>query len=866
MKIRPLLPITFLFLFFFACEQQKNQPTEKKITDKLTQKYEPSEEFFLQRSYPDGKFNVRAYTTALKDAKQASIANTRDINGFDEAWTTQGPGNIGARANCVVANPQNEDVIYTGFAKGGVFKTTDGGTNWNPIFDDQTFLSIGDIVLDPNDPETIYVGTGDVNISGYPSIGDGLHRSTDGGNTWEHLGLEEQRIISKIVVDPTNSERIFVGAMGLPFERNDERGLYRSEDNGATWEQVLFLSDSTGVIDVLMNPDNPDVLYAAGWDRIRNNIESVVEGFGAKIYKSIDGGDSWNLMEGGLPNDIPHSRIGMEMYGSDPDILFIHYVGSDLSFESIYKSIDAGESWFQIPSDEYANGLPADVLRTFGWYFGKIRVNPNNENDIFILGVDLWRTLDGGNSWFMATPIWWQYSVHADKHDLLFLPSGDIILTTDGGLYRTDNSAQEWVDIENIPTTQFYRVAYNPHNPNLYFGGAQDNGSTGGSAAGINDWLRIYGGDGFQMAFDTENPNRFFAETQNGNIVVTLDGGYFFDDGTFGIDFDDRRNWDMPYFISPHDNNVLYTGTYRVYKGEGQIPFWNTISDDLSDGTDEEHRYHNITTINESPLVEGLLYVGTGDGNVWRKDSNNPNWISISNGLPDQYVTDVYASPTDENVVYVTYSGYRDNDNMPRIHRSEDKGATWTDISSDLPDLAINKLLVLPDFSDSILFVATDGGIYGSIDKAESWERVGTNMPMAINFDMVINEANNQLVAGTFARSIMTYPLDSLIASYNFVEDSIDVSQSEPTFAIKHSLKVYPSPASDFVQIELGNIEQGRSFEVAILNSIGQLQYHQKGDGQTGEYQVDVSQWPAGTYFVKTKIRHQVVVEQFVKN
>lgn len=859
----------FCLLLIASCGQSPlpDNKTNKEVSNnRLYQKHEPNEEFFLQRSYPDGKFDIKAYSDGLKEAKQ-SAALARNINGFDETWTVQGPGNIGARANTVVANPLNEDIMYAGFAKGGVFKTTDGGLSWNPIFDDQIFLSIGDIVLDPNDPNIVYVGTGDVNITGYPSIGDGLYRSMDGGNTWTNLGLEEQRIISKIVIDPTNSNRIFAGTMGLPFERNNERGLYRSEDNGATWEQVLFLSDSTGVIDVLMNPQNPDILYAAGWDRIRNNIESVIRGAGAKIYKSIDGGDNWNMLEGGLPNDIPHSRVGLEMSGTNPDVLFVQYVGEDLAFESVYKTTDAGISWLPIPTDEYTNGLPADILRTFGWYFGKIRVNPNDDNDIFLLGVDLWRTLDGGNNWFMASPIWWEYSVHADKHDLVFLPSGNILLATDGGLYKTDNSASEWEDIENIPTTQFYRVAYNPHDPNAYYGGAQDNGSTGGNAANFNGWPRIYGGDGFQMAFDPNNPDRFFAETQRGGIVVTENGGYYFDDATFGIDFDDRRNWDMPYIISPHNSEVLYTGTYRVYRGTGSNPFWSAITDDLTDGTDEEHRYHNITAIDESPFTPGLLYVGTGDGNLWRIDDYLAlDWTSISAGLPDQYVTDVIASPTDENVVYVTYSGYRDNDNIPRIHRSEDQGATWTDISANLPDLAINELLVLPDFSDSILFVATDGGVYGSVDKATSWERVGTNMPTVITYDMVINEANNELVAGTFARSIMTYPLDSLIESIKpVVEDSVDVAVSPSPVQLKNTLKITPSLATDYIQVELGNIEPGRSFEFVILNSVGKLLYHQKESGNGGEYRVDVSNWASGTYFVKAKLRHEVVSKSFVK-
>ncbi len=506
MKNTPILLLS-IALLFFGCDQNTPSPPTSHTNNRLTTKYEPSDEFFLQRAYPEGRFSIEAYANGLKQARQ--MAQARTANGFDQEWTTQGPGNIGARINTVAANPQNENIIYAGFSEGGIFKTTDGGQNWVPIFDDQVFLSIGDIVLDPNDPETVYVGTGDVNISGYPFIGDGLYRSTNGGDTWTHLGLTDQRIISKIVIDPTDSDRLFVGTMGLPFEPNNQRGLYRSTDGGNNWEQVLFLSDSTGVIDVLMNPDNPQILYAAGWDRIRNNTLSLVSGQGARIYKSVDGGDNWTMLSGGLPNGI-HSRLGLAMSGTNPDVVFAQYVDTSYNLEAIYKTTNGGNNWFPIPTDEFTTGLSSNALGGFGWYFAKIRVNPNDDDDIFLLGVDLWRTQDGGNNWTQATPPWWEYSVHADKHDLLFTPSGNILLATDGGLYRTDLTTENWEDIENIPTTQFYRVAYNPHNPDFYYGGAQDNGSTGGNATGINFWERIYGGDGFTMAFDPFDPNRFF--------------------------------------------------------------------------------------------------------------------------------------------------------------------------------------------------------------------------------------------------------------------------------------------------------------------------------------------------------------------
>lgn len=861
-KMKTKISYFTLFLFTLVCFACQAPQKKSRITDKLEAKHGPSEEFFLQRMDPNGNFAIKAYTQGLNEAKKNAFEKTRSIDSFDREWTVQGPGNLGGRVNTLAVDPDNEDIIYAGFSLGGVFKTVDSGNSWTPIFDEQAFSAIGDIAIDPNDSETIYVGTGDPNISGFPSIGDGVYKSEDAGKTWTNIGLTDQRIVSELIVDPDNSNRIFAATMGLPFERNNDRGLYRSEDKGESWEQVLFLSDSTGVADIIINPTDPNIIYAAGWDRIRNNTESIVNGQGSKIYRSFNSGDDWEMLEGGLPNEENNGRIGLAICESQPNVLYAQYANVQNTLGNIYRSDDFGETWRAIPIDPYDNLLPERPLGGFAWYFGKIRVNPNNPDDLYLLGVDLWRTLDAGNTWTMASPIWWTYEVHADKHDLTYLNDESILLATDGGIYKSDKDNFAWEDIENIPTNKFYRVAYNPHRPNIYYGGAQDNGSTGGNNQDINNWDRLFGGDGFQPAFDSEDFERYFFETQRGSLVGTLDDGNIINDADEGIEPSDPRNWDMPYFISTYDNNKMVAGTNRIYVSETQFPLWSPLSPDLTDGPNGTTRNGSITAIHESPLREDIIYVGTGDGNVWKGDiANYGNFEKISDQLIDQYVTDVAGSYVDPERIYVTHSGYRDNDNLDRIHRSDDGGESWTDISGDLPEVAINELLILPDTEDQVIFIGTDAGVYGTTDGAQTWDRVGTNMTIVPVYDLVYNEFNNELVVATFGRSIQTYDLTDIVGG------DIDVSVNPIANEAIERLKVFPNPAVDQITIQYNNIEPGRTSDIAIISADGQLvKLFEKIPTMNVLEEVDISDLASGSYFVKVKVRHSVLSAGFVKS
>lgn len=846
------LLMTALLLFSMGCGLENEQAANDQ-TDKLAEKTRPYEDFYLQRSYPNDHFSIKSYERGLREARESAVVKGV---GLDAEWTVQGPGNIGARANTVAIHPTNEDIILAGFSNGGVWRTIDAGLNWEPIFDDQLWPSIGDIAFDPSDPSTIYVATGDPNISGFPLIGDGLYKSTDGGDTWTNMGLSASRVLSEVVVHPTNSSIVYASSMGIPFERDQNRGLYRSMDAGQNWEQILFVSDSTGIIEIQMDPFNPDVIYASGWDRVRNNQESLINGVGAKVYKSLDGGDNWETLEGGLPTG-PFSRTGLAHSHITEDLVYAMYVGTDQRLYGVFKSEDAGMSWDSIGIEGAEN-----ALSTFGWYFGKLRTHPQNDDELFLLGVDLWRGYTEFGVWERATPEWWLYDVHADKHDLVFSSSNNMYLATDGGLYKSTDFSESWEDIENIPTTQFYRVAYNPNEPDWYYGGAQDNGTTGGNASIINEWPRIFGGDGFQAAFHPTNPDIFYCETQNGNIVVTNDGGYDFNSGDDGIDQADRRNWDMPYLLSTHNPDVLYAGTFRVYKSEtGAVPFFQPISEQLTDSVTLATRYHTITTLAESPIEAGLLYAGTVDANVWRTDDDGNNWTDITAGLPERYVTDVKGSPTHADWVYVTHSGYKDNDFLPRIHRSKNRGTDWEDISNDLPDLALNDVFILPEHEDSILFVATDGGIYASLNSGQNWNRLGTNMPYVPVYDLELNVANNTLMAGTFARSIMTYPIDSLL----FMEPQDTSVATQNTVDIKMDLQIYPNPASDQLNILFPGYS-GKVSTIVVFDKGGKRWIErQKEDAGSANFQLDISALPNGEYFVKGKTGHIVRSGRFIK-
>ncbi len=750
-----LVPV--FVLAFLTIHSDVQIPEQINAQHHLDRMLAPRDHFDVMRSYPDMVPDQAAMDQAMQTAHQMSFQANRSA-GFDQEWRTEGPGNIGARINSLAVPGSNHDTIYAGYAKGGIYRTYDGGSNWTSIFDDQPRLSIGDIAINPLNDQVIYAGTGDRNIGGSFSTGTGIYRSNDGGDTWELKGLQDQYIISEIVIHPTDTAILYAACLGLPSLPSADRGLYKSLDGGNSWTQVLFVGDSAGINDIAMHPTNPDILYVSGWNRVRTNQASVISGNQGRIWKTTDGAANWTMLTNGLPTG-PQGRVGLSMFEANPDTLCALFVGTDSQLENIYQTFDGGASWTAMQS----NGITTNALGGFGWYFSGVDINPFDYQDVFFHGVQLWRTENNGGSWDMADPPWWTYEVHADKHDMVFLGPQHFLLATDGGLYRTMDSGLNWVKIENNMTNEFYRIAHTHFDEENYYGGMQDNGTSGGNAS-LADWPRIYGGDGFQVRFHPFASSIFYAETQNGNIVYTDNGGVFFNSLGFP-DEANRTNWDTPYMLSPHDPGDLFAASHKVWKMEfAPYGAWSEISEDLTDGNIFGSQFHTISGVDQSPLDDDYLYACTTDGNVWTTTNAGTWWDSVHATLPNRYVTSVKASPDSLGHVFVTHSGYKYNDFFPHVHKSTNNGSSWVNISGDLPPVAVNDIVIFPGHADSVLFVATDAGVYGTIDGGTDWERVGTNMPMIEVFDLDFDTVNHRLIAGTVGKSIMTYPLDSLVS------------------------------------------------------------------------------------------------------
>ena len=799
----------------------------------------PFEHFAFMRSFPDASLDMAAYNQMLNNAtfdfSQAKTSSTL-------SWQQEGPTNIGGRITCLKIHPTNQNIIFAGCPGGGLFKTTDAGATWIPVFDAQPFLSISCITFDPTNPSIMYVGTGDPDIPFTSFIGNGVYKSTDGGISWANIGLNQQGIITQILINPLNTNMIYASAMGTPMVRDFNRGIYKTTNGGTNWNQVLSIDNQTGVSDMMMDFTNPNIIYACSWSRIRTNTESFGFSNSSRIYKTSNAGTNWNILSNGLPNT-KLARFGICMSKQNANKIYVSVCDSTYNLENIYVSTNGGTSFSALPGSASASGL----YNSFGWYFGKLMVNPSNDNEILIAGVEHYKSTDGGNSFNLNQPPWWNYNPHADIHDIQFKSATDYIIATDGGLYETFDDGGNWYKLDDIPNTQFYKVNYNPFNNNEYLGGAQDNGTmSGGLTSGVNNWLRLFGGDGFQPRMDNTDPQIMYAETQNGGLYVSMDAGSSFNNFSSSINGSDRRNWDMPYVFGGNSNSIMYTGTYRVYKNTTN-PFesWTPISGDLTDGIIYAERFHNISCVDNSSLNTNYIYAGTSDGNVWRSLDDGTTWDSLQMTLPYRYVTSVHSSPNVLNNVYVTHSGYRYNQYIPHIHKSTNNGTNWIDISGDLPQAGINDMLVLPGY-ENVLFVASDIGVYYTVNGGTNWTRLGNNMPIMVVWDLEYNPNTNKLIAGTYARGLQTIDVTSLMTSVGIKNTSLAQS----------SISVFPNPTVNEINIKAAE----KIKTISIIDQQGKV------FTKTTQQKINVEDLASGIYYAIIETEKEKVTKRFIKN
>ncbi|MEM8678639.1 MAG: glycosyl hydrolase [Planctomycetota bacterium] len=688
-----------------------------------------------------------------------------------------GPALMSGRIGDLAVNPDNFDQIYAAACSGGVWKSENGGITWKPIFDNEGSYSIGCVTLDPHNPSVVWVGTGENNSQRSVSFGDGVYRSRDGGKHWEHMGLKESEHIGMIAVHPEQSDTVFVAAQGPLWRSGGERGLYKTTDGGKTWKRVLHISDDTGVNEVHLDPRDPNVLYASSYQRRRHVWTLINGGPESAIYKSTDGGENWRKLTRGLPGG-DKGRIGIDVSPVNPDVIYAIIEASEGG--GFYRSTDRGETWSK--RSGYVASSPQ--------YYNELVCDPVDVDRVYSLDTFMHVTENGGKSFQRVS----RRNRHVDDHALWINPQNNrhMVVGCDGGIYITRDLAENWYFVPNLPITQFYRVSTDNSEPFYYvYGGTQDNNSQGGPSrttdrAGITnaDWFITVGGDGYETQVDPDDPNVVYAQWQYGGLVrhdrrsgETIDIKPREKPGEAPY----RWNWDSPLIISPHSGKRLYFAANRLFRSDDGGISWTAISDDLTRQLDRNALevmgriqpvdavakndstsiFGNIVSLSESPLVEGLIYVGTDDGLVQVTEDGGQNWrtISVFPKVPDMaYVSCLTASLHDPDTVYATFDNHKNGDFKPYILKSTDRGQTWEQASGDLPSREVVYSLQEDHIDPQLKFVGTEFGAYFSTDDCETWTKI-SGLPTVAVRDLDIQRRESDLVLGTFGRSI--YILDN---------------------------------------------------------------------------------------------------------
>lgn len=700
------------------------------------------------------------------------------------AFRSVGPAFMSGRISDIAVHPKNPSRWYIAVGSGGVWMTDNAGTTFTPVFDKYTSFSIGCLALDPSQPSTLWVGTGE-NVGGrHVGIGDGIYKSTDGGKSFLPMGLKSSEHISRIIVHPTNSQVVWVAAQGPLWSKGGERGIYKSTDGGITWKQTLGDAEWTGATDLVIDPRNPDVLYAATWQRHRTVAAYLGGGPGSALHKSIDGGNTWTKLTSGLPEGVS-GKIGLAISPQQPDVLYAAIEGQRRS-GAVYRSADAGASWTQMSATVSGGTGPH--------YYQELYASPHVFDRIYLMDVRIQVSHDGGKTF---QPLKEEYK-HSDNHAIAFLPDRPdyLLVGCDGGLYQSHDHGQHWQYFANLPVTQFYDIAIDDTYP-FYkiYGGTQDNSTQGGPSRtdkiqGISnsDWSVVLDWDGHQPATEPGNPNVVYAQRQEGTLArVDMRNGEVVDiKPASGKDEPhERYNWDAPILVSPHDPAQLFFASQRLWTSRDRGNSWTALSGDLTrnqarfqlpimgatQGYDNAwdvlamSNYNTITMVAESPKQRGLIYVGTDDGLIQITENEGTTWrkidVSTLPGCPAlAYVNDIKADLYDASTAYVALDNHKSGDYSVYLYKTSDKGKTWKSIKGNLPARNWVWRLVQDPVQQNLLFAGTEFGLYVTFNGGQNWVKMNGGLPTISVRDLKIHQRENDLVIATFGRGI--YVLDDM--------------------------------------------------------------------------------------------------------
>jgi photosystem II stability/assembly factor-like uncharacterized protein len=712
-------------------------------------------------------------------AQNDRAGSAPDGNTFERLeWRSIGPSNMGGRATDVEGVPGNPNIVYAATGAGGLWKTTNGGVTWKPIFERQNTISIGDIALEPDNPEVIWVGTGESNTRNSVSFGDGVYKSNDGGKTWQHMGLKDTERISRVIIHPNNPDIIYVGALGHAFGPNPERGVFMSTDGGKTWQKTLYIDPEHGVADLDIDPSNPNILYAGMWSFERKpwTFRSGSEKGG--VFRSIDGGRTWKKITEGLPKMI--GRIGIKVAPSNPNVV---YAMTEAKEGTLYRSDDRGET--------FRNVSKATNIVSRGFYYTDLRVDPSNENRVYAVASTLSVSIDGGRTF---RPI--SGKTHIDYHALWIDPKNPSRMWQgqDGGFAVSHDQGATWEYINNMPIGQFYHVYADNRLP-FYnvMGGLQDNGSWTGPGRtrepdGIlnDDWRMVSFGDGFRVFNHPDDPELYISESQGGSVVRTdlrtreqqstvpdeRDAG-----GGPASDVRYRFNWNAPLVLSAHDKNTLYFGANVVFKSTDFGKSWEAISPDLTTNDKEKQKdaggpvatenttaefYTTIISLGESPLRAGQIWAGSDDGNLQVTLDGGKTWTNLTKNVPrmpaSSPVSHVEPSRVSESTAYVSFERHMFDDFRPYIFKTTDGGRNWANISGNLPEKAYVQIVREDPKNTNLLYAGTELGLYASYNGGKNWVPLNMkNMPNVAVHDIFIHPRENDLILATHGRSIWIF-------------------------------------------------------------------------------------------------------------